>query len=127
MKELTKAEEQVMQNLWKLKKAFLKDIVDAFEEPRPVYSTVQTMVRILVKKGFIGFKTYGKTNEYFPLVKKDVYFRSHLKMEIKNFFSGSLSKFALFFANDKDLKISELEEIKKAIESKISKLKENNE
>ena len=67
-KELTKAEEQVMQILWGLSKGFLKDIVASFPKPRPAYTTVSTVIRVLVKKNFIGFKTYGKINEYYPLI-----------------------------------------------------------
>lgn len=124
MKELTKAEEQVMLNIWKLEKAFLKDIVEEFPEPRPAYSTISTVIRVLVKKRFIGYKTYGKINEYFPLVSKEVYFRFHLKEGVKNFFSGSVSNFASFFTNDEEIGITELEKMKKMIESKINELKE---
>jgi BlaI family penicillinase repressor len=70
MKELTKAEEQIMQYLWRMKKAFLKDIVEQFPEPKPAYTTVSTVIRVLVKKGFIGYNTYGKVHEYFPKVTK---------------------------------------------------------
>jgi len=73
MKELTKAEEQVMQYLWDIKKGFLKDIVDKYPEPKPAYTTISTVVRVLVNKGFIGFKTYGKSNEYYPLSSKKEY------------------------------------------------------
>ncbi|MGE0077000.1 MAG: BlaI/MecI/CopY family transcriptional regulator [Bacteroidales bacterium] len=121
-KELTKAEEQVMQYLWKVEKGFLKDIVDQFPVPKPAYTTVSTVIRVLVKKGFIGYNTYGKVNEYYPLVSKADYFQSHVKSIITNFFHGSASEFALFFANDQ-LDISELEEIQKMIEDKIQKIK----
>ena len=87
MKELTKAEEQVMQYLWKLKKAFLKDIVDHFPEPKPAYTTISTVIRVLVKKNFISFNTYGKIHEYYPLLSKSEYFRSHFKRVIKNYFN----------------------------------------
>ena len=70
MKELTKAEEQIMQILWKLEKGFVKDIVDAMPEPKPAYNTVSTIVRILEKKGFVDHNAYGKTFEYFPIVSK---------------------------------------------------------
>ncbi len=121
-KELTKGEEQVMQFLWKIDKGFLKDIVDQFPEPKPAYTTVSTVIRILVKKGFIGYNTYGKINEYYPLVSKNDYFRNHVKSIITNYFHGSTPEFASFFANDQ-LKLSELEEIKKMIEEKIKKIK----
>lgn len=126
MKELTKAEEQVMQYLWELEKAFLKDIVEKFPEPRPAYTTVQTVVRVLAKKEFIGYETFGKTNQYYPLVSKNNYFRKHFKGVVNNFFDGSASNFASFFTDDSDLSLSELEEMRQLIESKIDKLKESN-
>ena len=125
MKELTKAEEQVMQYLWELEKAFLKDIVEKFPEPGPAYTTVQTVVRVLTKKKFIGYETFGKTNQYFPLVSKSDYFRKHIKGVVNNFFNGSVSNFASFFTDDKDLSLSDLEGIRQLIESKISKLKDS--
>ncbi len=127
MKELTKAEEQVMLYLWELEKAFLKDIVEKFPEPRPAYTTVQTVVRVLTKKEFIGYETFGKTNQYFPLVSKVDYFRGHFKGVVKNFFNGSVSNFASFFTDDNDLSLSELESMQKLIESKINKLKDTDE
>jgi BlaI family transcriptional regulator, penicillinase repressor len=123
-KELTKAEEQVMQYLWKLTKGFLKDIVDQFPDPKPAYTTISTVIRVLVKKGFIGYNTYGKINEYYPLVSKGDYFQNHVKTIINNFFDGSAPEFASFFANDQ-LNLSELEEIKHLIEEKINKIKRN--
>ena len=121
-KELTKAEEQVMQYLWKVKKGFLKDIVDQFPVPKPAYTTVSTVIRVLVKKGFIGYTTYGKIHEYFPLVLKPDYFQNQVKSIITNYFDGSAPEFASFFANDQ-LNLSELEEIKKLIEERIKNLK----
>jgi predicted transcriptional regulator len=123
-KELTKAEEQVMQYLWELGKAFLKDIVEQFPEPRPAYTTVSTVIRVLVKKEFIGFNTYGKVNEYFPLISKAKYFQSRLKPILSNYMSGSPETFVSFFTNSK-LSLTELEEIKKLVDDRIRKLKSN--
>jgi BlaI family transcriptional regulator, penicillinase repressor len=123
-KELTKAEEQVMQYLWNVKKGFLKDIVDQFPVPKPAYTTVSTVIRVLVKKGIVGYNTYGKIHEYFPLVSKSNYFQGHVNSIINNFFNGSAPEFASFFANEQ-LNLSELEEIKKLIEEKINKIKLN--
>ena len=127
MNELTKAEEQVMQYAWKLEKAFLKDIVEQFPEPKPAYTTISTVVRVLVKKEFLKIKNYGKIREYSPKVSKDTYFKGHMKEVIGNFFSGSPSKFALFFANSEDLNLTELEKMKLMLEDKIEKLKAKNE
>lgn len=125
MKELTKAEEQIMQYLWKLEKAFLKDIVFEFPEPRPANTTVATVIRILVKKGFIGFETFGKTNQYFPIVPKKVYAREFMSGMIKNFFNNSAKGFASFFTKEQDLSLSELEEMKALIEEQIQNKKGN--
>ena len=121
--ELTRAEEQVMQILWRLNKGFLKDIVESFPPPRPPYTTVSTVIRVLVKKKFIGFKTYGKINEYYPVISKVDHFKSKLKPIITNYFDGSKRDMASFFAST-HLNLSELEEVKLLIEEKIKKLKE---
>ena len=121
-KELTKAEEQVMQILWELEKSFLKDIVEKFPEPRPAYTTVSTVIRVLVKKKFIGFKTYGKINEYYPLISKTTYFNKAVKPMLSNYLNDSASAVASYFANAK-LNLTELEEIRQLIDDKIKKLK----
>lgn len=111
MKELTKAEEQVMQLLWKQEKAFVKDIVDEMPEPRPAYNTVSTIIRILEKKGFVGHNAYGKTHEYFPLISRKEYTRSFMKSFIRNYFSGSFQEMVSFFAKEDNMSISELDEL----------------
>jgi BlaI family transcriptional regulator, penicillinase repressor len=123
-KELTKAEEQVMQYLWEMEKAFLKDIVEKFPLPRPAYTTISTVIRVLVKKEFIGYKTYGKVNEYFPLITKNKYFQNKIKPIISNYMTGSPSTFVSFFNNSK-LSLTELEEIRGLIDDKIKKLKKD--
>jgi predicted transcriptional regulator len=120
MKELTKAEEQVMQYMWKLEKAFLKDIVAAFPEPRPAYTTISTVIRVLVKKGYIDYNTYSKVHEYYPLISKNAYFRNHLKGLVKRFFNGSTLSFASSFTEEEDMTVSELEAIKEMVEKKIN-------
>lgn len=127
MNELTKAEEQVMKYAWKLEKAFLKDIVAEFPEPKPAYTTISTVVRVLVKKDFLKFETFGKIRQYYPTISKETYFKKHMKDVISNFFSGSASKFALFFTNNEDLNLTELEKMKGMLENKIEKLKAKNE
>lgn len=126
MKELTKAEEQVMKYVWELKKSFLKDIIEMYPEPKPAYTTVQTVVKVLTKKKFIGFETFGKTNQYYPLISKNDYFRKYVKGMVKNFFNNSVNNFASFFTSDESLSVSELEEMKELIESKIKAIKKEN-
>ena len=127
MTTLTKAEEQIMQYLWKLKKGVLKDIVEQFPEPRPANTTISTVIRVLVKKGFIAFNSYGKVNEYYPKVEKSEYFKHQFKGMLKNFFNGSPTKFASFFANNEELDLSQLREIRQLVDEKIDELKSGNE
>lgn len=123
MKQLTKAEEQVMQYLWSLDKAFLKDLVEAFPEPRPAYTTVSTVIRVLVKKGFISFNTYGKIHQYYPLINREDYLKGQFDGVAQDYFSGSLTKLASFLTRDKDLGIEDLEELRNIVEEQISKKK----
>lgn len=125
MKELTKAEEQVMQYLWEINRGFLKDIVDQFPDPKPAYTTISTVVRVLVNKGFIGFKTYGKSNEYYPEISKKEYAKAFFRGAVKSFFNNSASKLVSFFAAENELSISELEQLKKQVEEQIEKKKKS--
>ena len=125
MNELTKAEEQVMQYVWKLDKAFLKDIVEQFPEPKPAYTTISTVVRVLVRKQFLNFETYGKIRQYSPAISKERYFSQHIKQVIGNFFNGSTSTFASFFAESDTLNLTEMEQMKAILEEKIKNLKAN--
>jgi len=123
MKELTKAEEQIMQILWKLGKGFVHDILDKLSEPKPAYNTISTIVRILEKKKFVSYNAYGKTHQYYPLVSKKEYTRTYFKSFINNYFENSYPAMASFFAKDENLSLSDLEEIKKMMENEIEKQK----
>lgn len=111
MKELTKAEDQVMQILWKLEKAFVKDIVEQMPNPKPAYNTISTIVRILETKGFIGHKAYGKTHEYHPLVTRERYTKFYLNNMIKGYFDGSFRNLVSFFAKENKLDVKDLERL----------------
>jgi BlaI family transcriptional regulator, penicillinase repressor len=119
MKKLTKAEEQIMQVLWELKRGFVNDIVSLLPDPKPAYNTISTIVRILEQKGFIAHKAYGRTHEYFPLINKEDYSREYLSNFTRNYFSNSYKALASFFANSDNLSIGELEEIKALVEEQI--------
>lgn len=123
MKELTKAEEQVMHYLWNIEKGFLKDIADQYPDPKPAYTTVSTVVRVLVKKGFIAHNTYGKINEYYPVVSKKNYTKSFFGKMMNSFFNNSQKQFASFFTRESDMSVSELEELKKMIDETIKEKK----
>jgi predicted transcriptional regulator len=111
MKELTKAEDQIMQLLWKQEKAFVKDIIDKMPEPKPAYNTVSTIIRILERKGFVGHNAYGKTHEYFPLVSRKEYTRSFMKNFMRNYFSGSFQEMVSFFAKEDNMSLADLDEM----------------
>lgn len=119
MKELTKAEEQVMHYLWEMEKAFVKDVVERFPEPRPAYNTISTIIRILEKKGFVGHHDFGKTFQYYPLISKKTYTQSLMKSIMKKYFGNSLRQMVSFFSKEKGMSVSELEELKKLIEDEI--------
>jgi predicted transcriptional regulator len=121
MKRLTKAEEQVMQILWRLEKGLVKDILQELPEPKPAYNTVSTIVRILEKKGFISHKAYGNTHEYYPTVTREEYARFHLGNFLKNYFDNSFPQLAAFFARENNLTTRDLEEILKATENELKK------
>lgn len=120
MKTLTKAEEQVMQVLWKIEEGFLKDVVDAMPDPKPAYNTVATIIRILVDKGFIQFKTYGKSNLYQPAVSKEDYSSFEVQGVIKKYFNNSPSRLLSFLVKEKDIDLKELDEIMKEFKNKKS-------
>lgn len=124
MRELTRAEEQVMQVLWKIKKGFVKEILERFGEPKPAYNTVSTIVRILQGKGFVDHKAYGRTHEYFPVISKDDYSKMHLDTFVKDYFSNSFEKMVSFFAKEKSISIKEMGDIMKIMENEMKKQKE---
>ncbi len=119
--QLSKTEEQLMQHLWKLEKAFMKDLLDAFDVPKPATTTVATLLKRMTDKGFVAYKLYGKSREYYPLVKKSVYFSKHMKGLIKHFFNDSASQFASFFTQETNLSKDELEDLKKLIDNELKK------
>lgn len=127
MKELTKAEEQVMQLLWEQEKAFVKDIVDAMPDPKPAYNTVSTIIRILEKKGFVDHTAYGKTHEYFPLISRKVYTRSFMKNFMRNYFSGSFQEMVSFFAKEDNMSVTELDELMEDVKRDLQSETEKNE
>ncbi len=121
IRELTKAEDQIMQILWQLKTAFVKDVIEKLPSPKPAYNTVSTIIRILEKKGFVSFKAYGKTHEYFPIIEKDEYSNYYLKSFVNRYFKGSFQDLVSFFAKENKLNITEMEEMIKRVESDLEK------
>jgi predicted transcriptional regulator len=116
MKELTRAEEEIMQILWKIEKGFVKEIREHFPEPKPAYNTVSTIVRILQNKGFVDHEDVGKSHCYFPVISKQEYTKSFMKRMIKGYFSGSYKEMVSFFAKEENISAAELDEIRNMIE-----------
>ena len=121
IKELTRAEEEIMQILWSMGKGMVNEVLERFGEPRPAYNTVSTIIRILEQKGFVGHKAYGRTYEYYPLISKEEYSRSYFRRFMAGYFGNSYRSLASFFASDENLSVRELEEIRQAISDEIDK------
>ncbi|HBS13017.1 MAG TPA: penicillinase repressor [Flavobacteriaceae bacterium] len=119
--QLSKTEEQLMQYLWKLEKAFMKDLLNAYTEPKPATTTVATLIKRMTEKGFVAYKLFGNSREYYPLVRKKDYFSKHVNGLIKNFFNDSASQFASFFTQETNLSKAELEDLKTIIDQELKK------
>lgn len=119
--QLTKTEEDLMNHLWKMEKAFMKDILEVYPDPKPAPSTVATLLKRMHDKNFVGYKLYGNSREYFPMVNKKDYFSKHVNGLIKSFFNDSASQFASFFTKETNLTKEELEDLKALIDSEIKK------
>ena len=117
-KELTKAEEQIMHAIWQVKKGFAKDVLEQLTVPKPAYNTVLTVIRVLVKKGFVNFKTYGKANEYFPTLSKEDYSNKQLEKLKENYFNGSANELLSFFVKENKMDLTDLDEILEQIKNK---------
>src|ERR1700753_1628219 len=117
IKELTKAEEQIMQILWQLNEAIVKDILDKIPEPKPAYNTVSTVVRVLEGKGFIDHKAYGNSHVYFPAITETEYKKFTFDKMMKNYFNDSYKSLVSFMADDCKLDINELDELTNLIEN----------
>ena len=117
---LTNAEEQIMKLLWKLDKAFIRDLLNEFPDPKPAPTTVITLLKRMIDKEFVSFKQYGNSREYFPLIKKSDYFSEHLNGLIKDFFNNSTAQFASFFTNETDMNNEELKELRDLVDRKIA-------
>lgn len=112
-----------MEYLWRAEKAFMKELIEAYPNPKPATTTIATLLKRMQEKQFVGYQQVGRSREYFPLVKKNDYFSSHVKDLIKGFFNNSASQFASFFTKETNLSHQELEELKDLIDKQIKKKK----
>ncbi len=121
--KLTDAEKELMDILWEKEKAFMKDLIEAFPEPKPATTTIATLLKRMQNKNLVGYKTFGNSREYFPKIEKGKYFTGEMKGLIDKFFNNSVTQFASFFTANAKLSQKELEEIKKIIDNELDKKK----
>lgn len=121
--QLSKAEEQLMEYLWTLEKAYLKDLIEAFPEPKPATTTVATLLKRMQDKNAVAYNLHGNSREYYPLISKDQYFGHHVRGLINNFFGGSTAQFASFFTSSTNMSASELEDLRKLVDEELKKKK----
>ena len=117
---LTKSEEQIMGYLWKLEKAYLKNILDEFPDPKPAATTVVTVLKRMTDKGFVAFNQHGSNREYFPLIKKTEYFAKQVNAVIKNYFNDSASQFASFVTNETNMSPEEVTKLRDLVDKQIA-------
>ena len=122
---LTKAEEEIMLILWKLKETIVRDVIKNLSDPETPYTTVSTVIRILEKKGFVGHRAVGTTHLYYPLLSKKEYLRGYLTGIVKNYFDGSSSNLLTFFAKESDLSLEEMKGLIEEVESELEKENEH--
>jgi BlaI family penicillinase repressor len=120
---LTTAEEQIMKLLWRLERAFIRDLLNEFPDPKPASTTVLTLLKRMIDKGFVSYKLFGNSREYYPLIKKSDYFSDHINGLIKDFFNNSTAQFASFFANETNMNQDELKELRDLVDKKIASKK----
>lgn len=115
IKDLTRAEEQIMQLLWELESAFVKEVIDRIPEPKPAYNTVSTIIRILEVKGFVAHEAFGKSHKYFPIISKEEYKRHATEKLMGGYFENSVESMFSFFVKEEKLDLSDVDEILKMI------------
>lgn len=121
--KLTKAEEQLMDIIWKCKKAFFKEILDSYPDPKPAPTTVATLMKRIQDKGFIHYELFGNSRQYYPLVDRDDYFLKNLKEMVKDYFNDSALQFASFFTKTSDMTADELEDLRSIVEQELNRKK----
>ncbi len=117
--KLTPTEEELMNHLWRLKRAFMKDLLESYSDPKPATTTISTLLTRMQDKNYVGYDTAGKLREYYPLVSKESYFSKHLNGLIKNFFNDSPAQFASFFTKKTELTQDELMQLKEIIDDQL--------
>ncbi|MEW4925464.1 BlaI/MecI/CopY family transcriptional regulator [Algibacter sp. 2305UL17-15] len=116
MEKLTNKEEEIMHILWKLEKAFVKDVLVEIKDAKPHYNTLSTIIRNLEEKGYVAYNAYGKTHQYYPIVKKEDYRKRFMNTAINNYFNNSYKNVVSFFAKEEKITVEDLKDIIKLIE-----------
>ncbi len=111
LNDLTKAEEQVMQAIWALEKAFVKEVINYLPEPHPAYQTLSTIIGILENKGFLGHEAFGKAHQYFPLISKEDYRRHATDKLLEHYYDNSIESMLSFLVTQEKVDLSNVEEI----------------
>ena len=119
--KLSATEETLMQHLWTRQQAYMKDLIDAYDDPRPAATTVATLLKRMIDKGFVAYRERGNSREYYPLVSRETYFAGHVNGLIKNFFNNSAAQFASFFTTETHLSADELTNLRQLIDDQIKK------
>jgi len=127
MEKLTPKEEEIMQILWDIERGLVNDVIVKFPDPKPPYTTVSSVVRRLEKKGFLGYKAYGKTHEYFPVVSKKEYRKKTFRYLLQNYFDNSVESIVSFIVKEEKLNKEELEELNKLIQQDPESKKQKDE
>lgn len=120
---LNKTELRLLKHLWRIEKGYLKDIEAAYDEPKPAYTTISTLLSRMEKKGYIGFEKTGRDKLYYPILKKNEYFKNQIAGMVSGFFNNSPAQFASFFTKNADFSLEELEDIQRMVEQKINEKK----
>jgi BlaI family transcriptional regulator, penicillinase repressor len=123
MKEITKAQEEILKAIWELENGAVGDVVEKLPEPKPAYNTVATVIKVLEKKGYLSHKTYGKTNVYYAVISKKEYAHHVAKEAFTGLFNGSINQMVSSFVKNKDISVGELEELKQMLDTELQKQK----
>ncbi|MEQ8909472.1 MAG: BlaI/MecI/CopY family transcriptional regulator [Vicingaceae bacterium] len=123
MKNLSEKELELMNHLWELDSAYMKDLVSCYQDPKPAYTTISTMVNRLIQKGHIDFEQQGRDKKYFPKLKKPSYFSQEIRKMVNKYFNNSAAQFASFFTKESDLSLKQLEELQKMVDQQIEEKK----
>lgn len=123
MKEITKAQEDLLKALWEIKEGAVSDILDSLSDPKPAYNTVATVIKVLERKGYVSHKTFGKTHVYYPVVSKKDYAQYVLKDTFSGLFNSSVNQLVSSFVKSKEISLAELEELREIVEKEITSLK----